>query len=55
MTADIDIIKKYHPNGKADELLNSFIFVTNIFDSSFSGYTFDGIFREDLSYYIEVE
>jgi hypothetical protein len=49
ITDDIHIIKKHHPQEDAQALLNSYIFVTEKSDDTFSGYSSDGILREDLS------
>ncbi len=51
MTDNIDIIKEHYPDGQVDALHNSYIFVTkeNDYDNYVSGYSFDRIFREDLS------
>jgi hypothetical protein len=48
VTRDISKIREYHPNGEADAMLDSFVFVTEDNKDSYSGYSFDGILREGI-------
>ncbi len=43
------MIKKHHPQENTQKLLNSFLFITQKSDDTFSGYLSDGRLRKDLS------